>query len=112
MQGTTIIRREAADEPAKLREGTALGADELQKIPLFSQVSRKLLGDNEGAVVLRRYEAGDVICRQGDHGSTAFYVLSGSCDVFITTPISHVETEEKRGLLGLISRMGSVLRSE
>jgi CRP-like cAMP-binding protein/Pyruvate/2-oxoacid:ferredoxin oxidoreductase delta subunit len=109
---STIVRRESADEPGKLDRGTALTADELQKIPLFSQVSRKLLEDNHGAVVLRQYEAGDVICRQGDFGSTAFYVLSGSCDVFITTPISHVETEPKRGLMGLVSKMGSMLRPD
>ena len=37
------------------------------------------------------FKAGEVVCRQGEFGSTAFYVQSGSCDVFISTPIAHVE---------------------
>jgi CRP-like cAMP-binding protein/Fe-S-cluster-containing hydrogenase component 2 len=108
---STIIRREGAEETGLLDRGTVLGADDLLKIPLFANVPKKLLADNEGAVVLRHFNRGDVICRQGEYGSTAFYVLSGKCEVFINTPIGHSETTPSRsGLFGLVRKMGSLLQ--
>src|SRR5688500_1186323 len=109
---STIVSRESAEEVSLLGRGTALTAEDLAKIPLFKAVPKKLLEDNYGAVVLREFKAGEVVCRQGEFGSTAFYVQSGSCDVFITTPIAHVENEPKRGFMGLVKRMASIMRSD
>lgn len=95
---------------ALLGRGTPLSADELGRIGLFKSVSRKLLEDNAGAVVLRNFERGEMICRQGDYGATAFYVLSGTCDVFINTPIGNVDTRMKKGgLLGLVRKAVAML---
>ena len=33
---------------------------------------------NQGAVVKRRIKAGEIICREGEFGSTAFYILEGT----------------------------------
>lgn len=111
MTQSTIVRRERADDSAGLLgRGTLLSADELLKMPLFKGISKKLLEDNHGAVVLRTYEKGEVICRQGEYGSSAFYVLTGTCDVFINTPIGGVNTAPRNGFLGLIKKMGSALR--
>jgi CRP-like cAMP-binding protein/ferredoxin len=90
--------------------------------PLFDGISLKFLaktlgdsteivGRNEGAVVERRFAAGDVICREGDFGSTAFYIESGTVEVSITTPQSHVRSEPG-GLRGLALKMRSFLVSD
>src|ERR1700733_5173473 len=54
----------------------------LLQISLFAQLKRKPSLDKfPGSLVLRRYKKGDVICRQGDAGWTAFYILTAE-DVF------------------------------
>ena len=35
------------------------------------------------------FKPGEVICREGEFGSTAFYVLSGKVEVSIATPLGH-----------------------
>ena len=62
---------------------------------------------NQGAVVKRHFKAGDIICREGEFGSTAFYILDGSVDVFISTPIKHVRQESASD--GWFSRIRSLL---
>src|ERR1051325_10303509 len=109
MTSSTILRRYSADEKTRVM-GTPLSTAELAQIPLFASVSRKMLEDNQGAVARRVFQKGEVICRQGDYGSTAFYVLSGSCDVFITTAMSHVENEPRSGFLGFVEKMASLLQ--
>lgn len=86
-----------------LGEGDTLGASELLQLPVFNGVSGTFLELNRGAVVERRYRPGEIICREGDFGSTAFYILDGRVDVFISTPMKHVKQEDAgRGLLGTI----------
>jgi CRP-like cAMP-binding protein/Fe-S-cluster-containing hydrogenase component 2 len=58
-------------------------------------------------VVKRRFRAGDVICREGEYGSTAFYILEGTAQVYLSTPITHVHTEG--GKSGFFQRLGSKL---
>jgi Fe-S-cluster-containing hydrogenase component 2/CRP-like cAMP-binding protein len=54
-----------------------LTEDQYLKISLFAKLKRKpTLDKYPGALVVRRYFAGDVICRQGEAGWTAFYVLT------------------------------------
>lgn len=80
--------------------GTSIGSGEavdpkwLLQLPVFRGVSGTFLELNAGAVVKRRFRAGDVICREGEFGSTAFYILEGTADVFIGTPIAHVKQED------------------
>ena len=93
--------------------GTPVSAEILLRLPgpdgrtpLFEGISPKFLnkalsgiGRNEGDVVERRFKQGEVICREGDFGSTAFYIVEGSAEVSITTPLSGVQTEP-RGFFG------------
>ena len=67
--------------------------DELQKLPVFQGVSGTFLSLNQGAVVKRYFRAGDIICREGEYGSTAFYILEGKAQVSISTPMAHVKTQ-------------------
>jgi len=48
---------------------------------------------NRGAIVKQRYRKGEVISREGEFGSTAFYILEGKAQVAIATPIAHVKTQ-------------------
>jgi Fe-S-cluster-containing hydrogenase component 2/CRP-like cAMP-binding protein len=46
------------------------------ELPPFSKMSLKGLEKNPLSVVLRRYQKGELICRQGEPGWTAFYILT------------------------------------
>src|SRR6202140_2023406 len=85
----------------------ALTPEELHKLPVFAGVSGTFLELNRGAIVKRRFRKGDVICREGDFGSTAFYILEGKAQVSISTPIAHVKTEG--GAIGLFKKLKSSL---
>lgn len=98
---------------ARLEYGEPLTPDQLLEIPIFKEISRSLLEKNQGAVVLRRFKKGDIICREGEYGSTAFYLLQGRCDIFISSPMAHVKSRKEEGLrtgfLGLVRRFTSQL---
>jgi len=92
---------------------TALGAgpgfepialDELQQLPFFQGVSGTFLSLNRGAVVKRHFKRGEIICREGEYGSTAFYILEGKARVSIASPMAHVKTPGAlRKFLGKLS---------
>jgi CRP-like cAMP-binding protein len=53
-----------------------LGSEQFLQLSLFAQLGRKPSLDRyPGTVLLRRYRKGEVICRQGEAGWTAFYIL-------------------------------------
>ena len=78
--------------------------EELQQLPFFEGVSGTFLSLNRNAVVRRHFKAGELICREGEYGSTAFYILEGKARVSITSPIAHVKTKGAvRQFLGKLS---------
>jgi CRP-like cAMP-binding protein/Fe-S-cluster-containing hydrogenase component 2 len=86
-----------------------VSADELAQHPLFEGVSRAFLRWNEGSIVRRPFKKGDVICREGEFGSTAFLIEQGTVKVLIQAPLKHVKSHGnrhhgRRGWLGLIRR--------
>lgn len=96
--------------------GTAIGsgadaegltAEELHRLPVFAGVSGTFLELNRGAIVKRRFRRGEVICREGDFGSTAFFIVEGKAQVALATPIAHVKTQG--GSQGFFKRLTSVL---
>src|SRR5262249_30738448 len=72
-----------------LLEGEEISARELLDLPMFAGASGTFLALNRGSVVRRRFRAGDVICREGEQGSTAFYILRGRVKVSIASPLPH-----------------------
>jgi CRP-like cAMP-binding protein/Fe-S-cluster-containing dehydrogenase component len=88
-------------------DAQSLTVDELHRLPVFAGVSGTFLELNRGAIVKRRYRKGEVICREGDFGSTAFFIVEGQAQVAISTPIAHVKTEG--GAQGFFKRLTSVL---
>jgi len=92
-----------------------VGADSLYTHPLFEGVSRQFLGWNEGSVVRRHFKPGDIICREGAFGSTAFIIEKGQVEVFIQAPIKHARVRggTSGGLFGFMKRItGLVGRAE
>lgn len=89
-------------EHAPAQWGTSLGygepltPDEIVAIPIFETVSKGLLQKNQGAVVRRRFKAGETICLEGEFGSTAFYILEGRAEVFLSTPMGSADCESGR----------------
>jgi CRP-like cAMP-binding protein/Pyruvate/2-oxoacid:ferredoxin oxidoreductase delta subunit len=100
----------------KITAGTAIAsgtdaqefeAEELLQLPVFQSVSGTFLELNRGAIVKRRFRAGEIICREGEFGSTAFYILEGQARVSLSTPIAHVKTQG--GAKGFFKRLTSTL---
>lgn len=91
----------------ELGGGETLDPEWILQLPVFKGVSGTFLELNKNAVVRRQIAAGEVICREGEFGSTAFYILDGTVDVFIGTPIAHVKQEDAGE--GWLSRIRSRL---
>ena len=87
--------------------GESVAIQELLALPVFKGVSGTFLQLNKGSIAKRHFKAGDVIFREGDFGSTAFFMLEGQVDVFISSPRAHVNTEGSAA--GLFSRLKSLL---
>ncbi|HUI39167.1 MAG TPA: cyclic nucleotide-binding domain-containing protein [Candidatus Nitrosotalea sp.] len=81
--------------------------EDLLELPVFKGVSGTFLEMNKGAIVKRQFNAGDVICREGEFGSTAFYIAEDKAAVSISTPMAHVKTSG--GARGWFSRLTSSL---
>jgi CRP-like cAMP-binding protein/Fe-S-cluster-containing dehydrogenase component len=84
-----------------------LETEELHRLPVFKGVSGTFLELNRGAIVKRTFRAGEMICREGDFGSTAFYIVEGKAQVSISAPIAHVKTQG--GAQGFFKRLTSTL---
>jgi len=91
-----------------LGEGESPDVQELLQLPIFKGVSGTFLQLNRGSIIQRTIKAGEIIFREGEFGSTAFYVLEGKVDVFISTPRAHVNTTAQQGFF---SRLKSKLMS-
>src|SRR5438105_13200786 len=83
-----------ADTVEKLTTGEPLTIDQLlEYLPALKEIPRAQLENwAKGAAVLHRYRKGEIVCEEGDFGSTAFYIVSGSVDIFIHNPLSHLRT--------------------
>jgi CRP-like cAMP-binding protein/Fe-S-cluster-containing dehydrogenase component len=102
-----LINKGVAGTAIALGAEATLTAEDLHKLPVFAGVSGTFLDLNRGAIVKRRFRKGEVICREGDFGSTAFYIMEGKAKVSISTPIAHVKTEG--GAIGLFKKLKSSL---
>jgi CRP-like cAMP-binding protein len=90
-----------------LPHGEPVDVEALLALPYFEKVSGTFLERNRNAVVKRRFRKGEIICREGEYGSTAFYILEGSAQVFLSAPMAHVKSTG--GAAGFFSRLASRL---
>ncbi|MDA1051858.1 MAG: 4Fe-4S binding protein [Planctomycetota bacterium] len=71
----TISAKPAA-ELAPRAGDEVLHSDELQQFELFANLKKPISVEKfPGSIVLRQFRKGDVICRQGDRGHSAFYIV-------------------------------------
>jgi CRP-like cAMP-binding protein/Fe-S-cluster-containing hydrogenase component 2 len=68
--------------------GVALSPKDMSELELVkdNKISVSFLERSGNGVVVRRFKKGDVICRQGEYGRTAFYINSGKVDIFVNLP--------------------------
>lgn len=93
----------------ELGEGVDLELEELRQLEVFKGVSGTFLRLNRNAVRKRVYKAGEIVCREAEYGSTAYYILEGQADVFIASPVAHVAT--RGGSHGFVHKLKNVLVS-
>ncbi len=86
--------------------GDPVDVEELKHLPFFQKVSGTFLELNKNAVIKRHFQAGDVICREGDYGSTAFYILEGKVQVFLQSMMS--QKPKPPAPLGIMDRITRV----
>jgi CRP-like cAMP-binding protein/Fe-S-cluster-containing hydrogenase component 2 len=104
------------DEPVgKFTSGEPLSVDQLiEFLPALKEVARGQL-DNwaKGAAVLHRYRKGETVCTEGEFGSTAYYIVSGTVDISINNPLAHLSTRPASGFFGRsVARMKSFLTDD
>jgi CRP-like cAMP-binding protein len=87
--------------------GEPVAVEELQQLTYFQKVSGTFLELNSHAVVRRHFKQGDIVCREGEYGSTAFYIVEGQAQVFLATPMAHSNSDSSvSGFFGkLTSRL-------
>jgi CRP-like cAMP-binding protein/Fe-S-cluster-containing hydrogenase component 2 len=99
----------------KLTTGEPLSIDQLiEYLPALKEVARAQLENwAKGAAVLHRYRKGEIVCEEGEFGSTAYYIVSGTVDIFINNPLAHLRTRPGRGIFGRsVARMKSFLTDD
>ena len=90
-------------------DGTPVAAEDLLQLPVFKDVSPQFLKKNPNATVWRHFKRGDIVCREGEFGSTAFYILEGTASVQLASPIAHVKAQGRPS--GFFAKLTSKLTS-
>ena len=90
-------------------DGAPVAAEDLLQLPVFKDVSPQFLKKNASATVWRHFKRGDIVCREGEFGSTAFYILEGMASVQLASPIAHVKAQGGPG--GFLGKLTSKLTS-
>jgi Fe-S-cluster-containing hydrogenase component 2 len=70
----------------------------------LEQVSPTFLAFNAGAIVRRKFAPGQEICRQGEYGSTAFFIEKGTAEILLKAPPKPRAATNRGGLIGWLFR--------
>jgi CRP-like cAMP-binding protein/Fe-S-cluster-containing hydrogenase component 2 len=90
-------------------DGTPVAAENLLRLQVFKDISPQFLKKNASATVWRHFKRGEIVCREGEFGSTAFYILEGKASVALSTPIAHVKAQGRPS--GFFAHLTSKLTS-
>ncbi len=101
--------RVEAELRASKQDGTVVPPEELTELPLFSGIPVKFLQLNGSAVIRRILKQGDVLCREGDYGATAYIIRSGSFAICQSSQTR--ETPKVRTSSGVLGWVGHLTRS-
>ena len=98
-----------AETVEKLTTGEPLTIDQLlEYLPALKEIPRAQLENwAKGAAVQHRFRKGEIVCREGEYGSTAFYILEGQAQVFLATPMAHSKSDS--GAIGFFGKLTSRL---
>src|SRR2546423_6845731 len=99
----------------KLSSGEPLSVEQLlEYLPALKEGAAAQLDKYaKGAAVLHRYRQGETVCVEGEFGSTAYYIVSGTVDISIQNPLAHLRTRPAAGLFGRsMARMKSFLLND
>jgi CRP-like cAMP-binding protein/Fe-S-cluster-containing dehydrogenase component len=84
-----------------------LTPDEMkEELPVLaaSRVNYNFLKRSQDGVALRRFDKGEAICRQGEHGRTAYFVKSGKVAIYLAVGGEGLPRVPQRE--GMLSRLG------
>jgi CRP-like cAMP-binding protein/Fe-S-cluster-containing hydrogenase component 2 len=92
-------------------DGEVISAAELSQIPDFAGIRKESWERFRGAIVRKTFKAGQVLMRQGENGTTAFYILSGTIAIFIERPVPQDRARPPRtGLRSKLAHLGAYLK--
>ena len=85
----------------------------LRQIPLFAKIDPskiKLLAFTSERLT---FQPGDLVCKQGDNGDAAYFIMAGSADVIVDTPSGPltVATLSKNDVVGEIAILIDIPRT-
>ncbi|MBI3207565.1 MAG: cyclic nucleotide-binding domain-containing protein [Candidatus Solibacter usitatus] len=93
--------------------GTPLTAEELAAIPGLAGIKKDIWSKFPGAIARKEFRAGEVIFRQGDSGTTAFYLVSGTVQMSLARAAELAAKPVKQASGGWarnIGRLGAYLK--
>jgi Fe-S-cluster-containing hydrogenase component 2/CRP-like cAMP-binding protein len=82
---------------ARQESGQSIDVHELLAIPLFSALPPKFVQFNQSAFTLRPLRRGEVLCREGEYGSTAFVIVRGRLEVVLKSGRGRAGGKRGRG---------------
>lgn len=77
--------------------GDVLTADELAAIPDFGGIRKEIWDKFPGAIARKQYRAGEILMREGENGTTAFYILDGTIELYLNNAAGRVEAKKRGG---------------
>ena len=92
--------------------GTPLTPDELAAIPDFAGIRKEIWSKFPGAIARKEFRPGEILMREGESGTTAFYILSGSVEIFVNNPILGVQSKRRarKGLFGGLTKITNYVK--
>src|SRR4051812_17309229 len=75
--------------------GDVLTADELAAMPDFAGIRKEIWDKFPGAIARKRYRAGEILMREGENGTTAFYIVEGRIELYLNSKLSHIESKRR-----------------
>lgn len=86
-------------------QGEAMSAEQLADIDIFNDLKAGTLEKFPGTVSRRVFKKGQTICRQGQGGTTAFYILEGSVQIFIERSQKAIQKTKAQQLKAFVSKL-------
>ncbi|MGH9674123.1 MAG: cyclic nucleotide-binding domain-containing protein, partial [Bryobacteraceae bacterium] len=100
---------EAVHELAELG-GEPMESEDLAAVPDFAGINAKIWKKFPGAVARKSFRPGQLLMREGESGTTAFYLLSGEVDIYINTPIAAVQSSKNAGARSMFGGVTKLTR--